>query len=402
MPSIYLGHNIQGVKRNRMSKVLILCFTDTKHDTRVARQIDFLKDTYDVTFGGYGTTLQNDVTFFHIPHVPLTPFRKAALAVLLLTRQYEAAYWMQYPYKSLKEKLQPKRFDLIVANDIETLPLAFYLKTPNTKILFDAHEYAPRHFEDRLYWRVFFQGFNTYFCQKLIPQTDGMFTVCEGLAQEYERNFSVRPRILTNAPTYLDLSPSTVDPKRIRLIHHGIFTISRKIENMVAMMQQVEDRYSLDLMLILPKTASQKTKDRYKDLQEMVEATKRVQIIPPVLSQEVVSFIHQYDMGIFILEPINFNYTHALPNKLFNFVQARLGIGISPSVEMKRVVEKHRLGVVADDFSSQALALRLNKLTVEDIRYFKESSHQAARILSADQNRQRMLETVSEILSQPN
>ena len=55
----------------------------------------------------------------------------------------------------------------------------------------------------------------------------------------------------------------------------------------------------------------------------MVEASERVRIVPPVLSHEVVSFIHQYDMGIFILEPINFNYTHALPNKLFEFVQAR-------------------------------------------------------------------------------
>ena len=170
-----------------MNKVLILCFTDIKHDTRVARHIDFLKNDYDVTFGGYGTTLQDGVTLVHILQVPLTLFRKTALAVLLLTRQYEAAYWMQYPYKSLKKKLQSQKFDLIIANDIETLPLAFYLKASRTKILFDAHEYAPRHFEDRLYWKVFFQGFNTYFCRKLIPQTDRMFTVCEGLAKEYER-----------------------------------------------------------------------------------------------------------------------------------------------------------------------------------------------------------------------
>lgn len=383
-------------------KALIVCFTDTRHDIRVARQINFLKDAYDLTFGGYGTSHQNEVTFFPIAYVPLALPRKLALAILLLTRRYWAAYWMQYPYKRLKENLQPQKFDLIVANDIETLPLAFYLKASHTKILFDAHEYAPRHFEDRLYWRIFFQGFNTYFCRKLIPQTDGMFTVCEGLANEYERNFNVKPRVLTNAPTYHNLSPSPINPAQIRLIHHGIFTISRKIENMVAMMQYVDDRYSLDLMLILPKTASRKTKDRYQNLQQMVAATKNVQIIPTVLSQEVVSYINQYDMGIFILEPINFNYTHALPNKLFDFVQARLGIGISPSIEMKRVLEKYQLGVVAEDFTPQALARHLNRLTVEEIKQYKENSHQAAEVLSANQNHQLMLATLEKVLSPPN
>ncbi len=383
-------------------KALIVCFTDTKHDIRVARQIDFLKDTYDVTFGGYGTSQQNEVTFFSIAYVPLTLPRKIALAILLLARRYKAAYWMQYPYKHLKENLQSKKFDIIVANDIETLPLAFYLKASHTKILFDAHEYAPRHFEDRLYWKIFFQGFNTYFCRNLIPQTDGMLTVCEGLANEYERNFNVKPRVLTNAPVYHNLYPSPINPTQIRLIHHGIFTISRKISNMVTMMRYADDRYSLDLMLILPKTASQKTKDRYQELQQMVADTKNVQIVPPVLSQEVVSYLNQYDMGIFILEPINFNYTHALPNKLFDFVQARLSIGIGPSIEMKRVVEQYQLGVVAEDFTSQALARRLNDLTIEKIKQYKENSHQAAEILSANRNHKLMLTTVQEVLSLPN
>ena len=379
-------------------KVLILCFTDTKHDVRVARQIDFLKDTYNITFGGYGTVPQDKVIFFPIAHVPLTLFRKAVLAVLLLTRRYKAAYWVQYPYKYIKDKLEHHQFDLIIANDIETLPLAFYLKAPHTKILFDAHEYAPRQFEDRLYWKIFFQDFNTYFCRKLISKTDSMFTVCEGLAKEYERNFHVKPLVLTNASTFRDLNPSSTNPDQIRLIHHGIFTLSRKIENMIKMMHYTQVRYSLDLMLILPKTASQKTKDRYNAIQEMAKATNNVRILPPISSQEVVFFINQYDMGIFILEPINFNYTHALPNKLFDFVQARLGIGISPSIEMKNVVENYQLGIVAEDFTPQALAKQLNKLTVEEIRQYKQRSHQAARTLSAEQNRQIMLTVVEKLL----
>ena len=56
---------------------------------------------------------------------------------------------------------------------------------------------------------------------------------------------------------------------------------------------------------------------------------------------EIVDTIAEYDIGLFILSPINFNYYHALPNKLFEFIQARLAIAVSPSPEMARIV--HRL-----------------------------------------------------------
>ena len=379
-------------------KVLVLCFTDTNHDIRVARQLDFLKDAYDLTFAGYGTHCPNDVTFLPLPQIPLTFFRKWSLVAVLLARWYEMAYWMQYPYRSLKQQTDRESYDVILANDIESLPLAFYLRRMSTKIVFDAHEYAPRHFEDRFYWRVLFQGFNVHFCRKFIPQVDRMFTVCDGLAKEYQRHFGVLPQIMTNAASFHELEPTPVNPDQIRLIHHGNVNHSRKLENMIKMMQHVGERFTLDLMLKINTTASRKAKGYLQYLQSLADSIPNVRIIPPVPSQEVVSFIHQYDMGIFILEPVNFNYAHALPNKLFDFVQARLAVGISPSVEMKKVVEEHDLGVVAVDYSPRALAAQLNRLTVDDVAAFKHHSHQAARRLSADHNRDLLLTTLSALL----
>jgi len=98
---------------------------------------------------------------------------------------------------------------LIIANDVETLPLAFSVKE-KAKVFFDAHEYAPRHFEDKLMWRIFFQGFNTWLCKKYIPQVAGMTTVGKGLAREYEKHFNVNPTVVTNANYYFDLLPSPV------------------------------------------------------------------------------------------------------------------------------------------------------------------------------------------------
>jgi hypothetical protein len=106
-----------------------------------------------------------------------------------------------------------------------------------------------------------------------------------------------------------------------------------------------------------------------------------------VKSSEVVSFIHPYDMGIFLLPPINFNYANTLPNKLFDFIQARLAIGIGPTPEMASLVNTHQLGVVADDFTAQSLAQKINSLTAAEISFFKSQADKAALELSAEKNK---------------
>ena len=380
-------------------KILIICFTDTRFDARVARQLDFLKDEYEVTFVGHGIHLDSGIEFVKIPKPPLETIDKAVLAGLLLSRNYSDAYWCQYPYRYLNEKLKPARFDLVLANDVESLPLAFYLAKDNgIKILYDAHEYAPRQFEDRLYWRIFFQKYTMHLCRKYIPKVNGMFTVCDGLAKEYQKEFSVFPEIFTNAPAHHDLKPSQTFPDKIRLIHHGIVNMSRKLENMIEMTESLDDRFTLDIMVKTTPSSSNKTLAYFERLKKMARESEKVRFIPPVPSAEVVSSINKYDMGIFILEPINFNYTYALPNKLFDFVQARLGIAISPSVEMKKVVQKYDLGTIGDDFSAVSLGKKLNALSQEDVIRFKENSHKAAEKLSATENRRLLIRTIESIL----
>ena len=52
----------------------------------------------------------------------------------------------------------------------------------------------------------------------------------------------------------------------------------------------------------------------------------------------MLEFANQYDVGVFLL-PASFpNQVHVLPNKLFDYIQARLAVAIGPSHEMAEVV----------------------------------------------------------------
>ncbi|TSE31334.1 hypothetical protein Ttaiw_01508 [Tepidimonas taiwanensis] len=125
-----------------------------------------------------------------------------------------------------------------------------------------------------------------------------------------------------NAAEYRDLQPSEVQEGRIRLIHHGAINRSRQIERMIDLMDFLDERFSLDLMLV------NNDAKYFGELRERAGRNPRIRFVEPVPFQEILSVLNRYDIGVYLLPFSNFNNRHALPNKFFEFVQGRLGIAI--------------------------------------------------------------------------
>ena len=162
---------------------------------------------------------------------------------------------------------------------------------------------------------------------------------------------------------------------------------------MIETMDYVDSRFRLDLMLVA--TFHQ---DYFQKLQAMVKERKNVRILPPVPFEEIIPFSFSYDIGFYILKPANFNHLYALPNKFFEFIQARLAIAIGPSPEMARLVQEYNLGIIAKDFSAKEMAKSLNSLTKEQILQYKENANQAAKILNAEREGEKLLRILEEVL----
>jgi hypothetical protein len=382
-----------------MQKVLVLVFSNLKHDARVTRQVQWLKKNYRVTVICFESEEIPGVSVVRIVQTKLSLFRKACLGTALLLRRYNLAYKLFHHYEHVIRTVEIPEFDLVVANDIDTLPLAFGLKA--RRVIFDAHEYAPRHFENNKIWRTFFQPFYQALCERYIPKVNAMLTVGEGLANEYEKNFGVKPTIITNATSYYEMQPSAVNHDKVRLIHHGIANESRRLELMIEMMDHLDQRFTLDLILMTSDYASQRTKNYIHSLRNRIEKMPRVRLLPPVKSHQVVEAINSYDMGVFLIPPVNFNYANTLPNKLFDYIQARLGIAIGPTPEMASIVKQFANGVVAENFEPASLARELNKLKHHDIIAFKKQSANAAQQLNAEKNEVIFNVVVEKVLSTP-
>ena len=314
-------------------------------------------------------------------------------AWLLKTHQFSRYYWNLPDVRDAVQKLGGKQFDLIIANDVETLPLALRIAA-GSKVMLDAHEYSPQEFNDKWIWSFFSKEYTTSFlCQEHIPKVDSMMTVCEGIADEYSRQFNIpKPFVIVSSPYFQALEPQLCKDT-IRLIHHGAAIPSRKLELMIDMMNYLDDRFLLDIMLI------EKNPDYLNYLKKKAMPYQRIRFIPSVPMQDITRFINIYDIGLFLLPPTNINYSYALPNKFFEFIQGRLAIAIGPSPEMARYVRKYNLGVVSQDFSPKRLAYELNLLSIEQINQFKKNSHMAAQELCFEKSEQVLLEHIQELLS---
>jgi len=380
-----------------MKKALVLVYSKLRHDARVKRQIGFLSENFEVTVAAFGDVSHANHHFIDLKPGSLGLLRKIMIAVWSLLGQYRRAWNTFHPYSGRLKNHNNHLWDIIISNDVETLPLAFQIKKkrPAARIILDAHEYAPRHFEDRWWWRLIFQPMNIWCCNEFIPRLDAMFTVGKGLADEYATHFGRQPVVITNAPGFQKVEPSKVQPNQIRLVHHGIANPSRKLELMFDVMQLLDQRFTLDLYLLTSDFASGSTKDYIHALKEKFRSDPRITLHEPVESNMIVQTIKQFDIGIFLLPPSNFNYANALPNKFFDFIQARLAVAIGPSPEMARYVHQYQNGIVSADFSPRALASQLNQLTTETLLNFKQGSEKAAADLCAEKNAVIFNQTIS-------
>jgi hypothetical protein len=381
------------VIRNKSKNILILSFSDLGRDPRVYRQIIFLEGRYGLTAAGFGSPKVDGVHFVPIEREKKAFHQKILRSLRLKWKQFENYYWASRMVLNVLNSLKGNRFDLIIANDLDTLPLALYLsKEHKAMVLLDAHEYTPRQWDDRWMFRFFLKDYWDYICRRYLPQVDDMITVSTGIAKEYEKNYGILPHIITNAPFYQDLQPSPVKNEHIRIVHHGGVNPSRRIENMIYLMDFLDERFTLDLIL-MPNNPKY-----FSKLQNLALSRPRIQFLPPVPMREIPRKTNQYDIGLFLLWPEAFNYRMALPNKLFEFIQARLAVAIWPSPEMARLVKECNCGVVSEDFSLKSTASILNSLTHRDIWKYKQKAHVAAKIMNAESNQRNFLNIVRNLI----
>lgn len=359
-------------------QILVISFSDITRDSRVMREINAINDLADVITVGYGPQPPNTKRHYQIPdHYPSLPQTLPGVFKLGL-RQWRAAELAAPAAKYARSVLAEQRFDGVVANDARALPLAFAVNH-GAPVWADMHEWAPEERTHVTSWRLLVSPLMDHVCRRYLPQCATVTTIGQEIADLYHTHYSVKPRLVRSAAAFADLTPSPVsDDGPLELVHSGGAVPGRNIEGMISAVIAAGDNYTLDLFLVPANDGGK----YLASLHEAAAGCERIRFHDPVPPAALPATLNKYDVGIFWIPPFNTNARLTLPNKFFDFVQARLAIAVGPTIEMQRIIEQYELGVVSDDYSQDSIVKTLHCLTPTRVRQMKAAVDGVAKQLS--------------------
>lgn len=237
---------------------------------------------------------------------------------------FERVFWQQAEHPRALEILKRGQYDLIHANDWMALPVAARAaQGKETRVLFDAHEYAPAQFDQYFTGRHLKSHYYEYILRAYSGKISGMVTVSDGIANLYRENFGWEATVVRNAPTYTAVEFHPTAPASIQIVHHGAAIPGRHIEDLIHLTSLLDERFHLTLILV-PAKMSYVT---YLEKLAAHLAPKRIKFVDPVPPGSLAARLAVYDIGVHLLKAANLNHLYALPNKLFDFIMAGLGGG---------------------------------------------------------------------------
>lgn len=384
-------------------RVCLLVFSDIAHDGRVLRQVEHARKHYDVDVVAYGQwNHPEDVSYFPLAK-PLSAsfstniWRLLSLAAGKLNPSiFDHVFWQQTECKQALEILRYRQYDLIHANDWTALPVAACAaQGKKTRILFDAHEYTPAQFDQYLTGRYLKSRYYRYILRTYSKKVDAIVTVSDGIANLYRENFGWETSVVRNAPAYTPVEFHPTDPTSIQIVHHGGAIRGRYLEDLIHLTSMLDDRFHLTFILVPTQVAY----GTYLKKMAARVAPGRIRFVDPVPPGSLASKLAAYDIGIHLLKAANLNHLYALPNKLFDFIMAGLGVAVFPLPEMAKIIKEHQIGVVSPEQSIRSMANSLNNLSSGQIDEFKKKSLLLAKTLNGDVEMSKLMDIYMGLLA---
>jgi glycosyltransferase involved in cell wall biosynthesis len=352
-------------------------------------------------------------------HRAALALHEAGYSVLLLGRQRRSSLPMDprpYPVRRFRlwwEKgplfyaafnirlflfLLTYRADILLANDLDTLPAAYLAaRIRGAKVIYDSHElfcevpelvHRPR---IRKIWK--------WIERRLLPNIRNAYTVNESIAEIYRKEYGVDFKVVRNVPLTNDANTSVPltradlqwpADRRILLFQGTGINIDRGGEEAVRAM-----RYLDGFLLVFVGGG-----DVYRRLQDEVQSTglsDRVRFLPRQLPERLKAITRLADAGLSLDKDTNLNYRYSLPNKLFDYLQAGIPVIATDLPEVRRIVEGYRTGVLVGDLAPEALADTIRRAFADPVQVdrWKENAQLAAAGLNWNQERSRLLEIVA-------
>jgi glycosyltransferase involved in cell wall biosynthesis len=238
-------------------------------------------------------------------------------------------------------------FDLVIANDLDSLPaarLAAWCK--RKKLVYDTHEYftgTPEVISRPLVFRIW-----KALERGLFPRHTPVIAVNKSIASLYEEEYSIRGiHVVRNLPLFREAVKSASrreldlpEGKHIILLQGSGINVDRGAEELA---EAMHPDYGLkDVLLLI--IGGGNAIESVKSIANKPELKSRIRFMEKMPYDKLFQYTVHADIGVSIDKDSGLNYRFSLPNKLFDYMMAGVPVLISPLPELMLILEQYQTG----------------------------------------------------------
>lgn len=241
--------------------------------------------------------------------------------------------------------------DILLSNDLDTLSANFLVsRLKKVRLVYDSHELFTE--VPELINRPKTQKIWLKIEKKILPKIYFAYTVCQSIADYYENKYNIKMGVIRNIPICINIGKKDITKTKRILIYQGAINIGRGLEEAIEAMQYLSN---YELWII----GSGDIENELKEISKNLGLQKKVKFLGRKKLEKLAQYTVQADLGLSIEKNLGLNYYYALPNKIFDYIQAEIPVLCSHLPEMSNIIKKYNIGSVLESHKPKQIATQI-------------------------------------------
>lgn len=280
-----------------------------------------------------------------------------------------------------------KKYDCILANDLDTLPACFFIsKLKKSTLVYDSHELFSEGPE--LQGRKFVQSFWRKLEDFFLPRIKKSYTVSQSIADFYHKKYQNNMGVVRNIPlknqAYISEEVSFPTQQKT-ILYQGVLNPGRGIKPMIEALQYIEN---LDLIII----GYGKVEDDLKQFVIDKKMQDRVFFLGRISREKLLNYTQKATLGMVLEEPLGLSFQYSLPNKLFDYIHAQIPIIAGNLNEISKIIKEYKVGIIVENYTPKAIATAIQDLLNDENKMvaIKQNQQNASEVLCWEIEQQKL------------
>lgn len=354
-------------------QILVSVFNNLATDQRVEKVCKTLTDS------GFQVHLIGN-SWGGLPemHRPYEVFR-ISLKSKILRYAYLEFNWKLY--KDLDRRITKET--ILLSNDLDTLwPNYLLSKKHKIPLVYDTHEIFTEmpSLQGRAVqklWRLLEKW--------LVPKVKYRMAASASYARWYENTYRLPEFVvIQNFPRkYEPKLPKPTPTTQKVIMYQGAINPSRGVDKIIPLMKNF-DKTELWIAGKGPKLKE------YQELTHQLQLSEKVKFLGNLDPETLRKTTVLADVGLSIEENNGESYYYSLPNKISDYIQARIPIVVSDFPEMGKIVREYQVGETIADHSSKELIEKISKVLENGKLYYYQNLEKAAQDLCWEKEEEKL------------